>query len=322
MMPELDLVDRKILSELDKDARISYSELGKRIRVAKETVKYRINHLQQRGIISGFYTVLNFSKLGFTMYRNYIRLQNTSPSIEEEINDYLANSKNVAIFYRTNGPFHIALAIWAKSLWEYEQFWLDFKNKFGEYLADYHLSVMVEYLEFTRLYLLPSQSNEKLTFTTIIKTEPERLDELDFKLLAFLSDNARASLVEIAKKLDISVVTARYRLKNLVNKKIIIGFRPIFNLRALGREYYKVDLWFRKFGRANEITQHILSHPDVIYTERSLITSDFEFDVEIENFEKFMEMMDSFKAKFPEDIRSYKYYSLVKNYKTNYAPEL
>ena len=47
LLDTLDLTDRKILSELDKDARISYSELGKKIRVAKETVKYRITQLQQ-----------------------------------------------------------------------------------------------------------------------------------------------------------------------------------------------------------------------------------------------------------------------------------
>ncbi|VVC03874.1 HTH-type transcriptional regulator LrpA [Candidatus Bilamarchaeum dharawalense] len=322
MSYDLDLVDRKILSELDTNARMNYSEIGKKIRVAKETVKYRIGQLQNKKIISGFYTVLNFSKLGFTLYRTYIRLQNTSPKIENEIGEYLINSKNIAIFYRTNGPFQIALAIWAKTPWEHEQFWLNFKNKFGEYLADYHLSVMVEYLEFTRSYLLPSKSNEKKIFTTIIKTEPETLDKLDFALLTFLSDNARASLVEIAKELRISVVTARYRLKNLINKKVIVGFRPVFNLSALGREYYKVDLWFRKFDNANEVMQKILSHPNVIYTEKSLITSDFEFDVEVENFEKFTEMMESFKAKFPEDIRTYRYYSLVKNLKTNYAPEL
>jgi DNA-binding Lrp family transcriptional regulator len=228
----------------------------------------------------------------------------------------------VAIFYRTNGPFHIALAIWAKTLWEYDQFWLGFKNKFGECIAEYHLSVMVEYLEFTRSYLLPSKENEKQTFTTIMRNELEKLDELDFKLIAFLSGNARAPLVEIAEKLRVSVVTARYRLKNLIDKKVIIGFRPIFNLRTLEREYYKVDLWFRKFDRVDEIMQHILSHPDVIYTERSLITSDFEFDVEVENFEKFIGMMDGFKQKFPDEIRTYRYYSLVKNLKTNYAPEL
>lgn len=321
-LEDLDLTDRKILTELDKNARVSYSELGKRIRVAKETVKYRITQLEKRGIVSGYYTVVNFSRLGFTLYRLYLRLQNTRPKIEKEITGYLIQSKNVAVFYRITGPYHLALGIWARSSWEYEQFWSGFKLRFGEYFAQSHLSIMTEYLEFSRPYLLPSRETEKTIFPTISKAEPEKPDTLDFQLLAFLSNNARAPLVEMAKRLHTSLVTIRYRLKNLINKKIIIGFRPIFNLSALGRAYYKVDVWFQKFDRAKEVTQHILSHPAVAYTERTLISGDLEFDVEIENFEKFIEVMDSFREKFPEDIRDYSYYSLVKNYKTSYVPSL
>ncbi len=320
MVVEIDTVDRKILTELDKNARISYSELGKRIRVAKETVKYRITQLEKKSIISGYYTVVNFSKLGFVMYRPYIRLQNTSPKIEQDVINYLLQSKSVAIFYKTSGPFHIALGNWARSPWEYEVFWLSFKQRFGQHVSEHHLSLMTEYTEFSRTYFLPSE--EKVVFNTIAKADVEKLDALDLKLIYFLSNNARASLVEIAKKLDTSIITIRYHLKNLISRKIILGFRPILNLAALGLEYYKVDLWFTNFNRAKEITQHILSHPSVVYTERTLVSSDLEFDVEIENFEKFIAVMDSFKAKFPDDIKDYKYYERIKNYKTNYVPSL
>ncbi|MBU0532092.1 AsnC family transcriptional regulator [Candidatus Micrarchaeota archaeon] len=321
-LEDLDLIDHKILSQLDTDARISYSALGKKIRVAKETVKYRIQLLQKNGIIQGYYTVLNLSKLGYTIYRAYIRLQNTSPSIEQEIIDYLLKSKKVVVFYRVTGPFNLALGVLAHNTWEYEHFWLDLKKQFGEYFSDYHFSVFTEYLEFSRPYFLPSKEAVKNIFTTLKKAEMEKLDKLDLELLSFLSDNARASLVSIAKKLNTSVVTARHRLKNLINKKVIIGFRPIFNLRALGREYYKVDLWFKKFDHMEEVRQHIISHPDVAYTERSVIGSDLEFDIETKNFESFIATMDSFKEEFPNDIRDYSYYSLIKNYKMKYAPGL
>jgi hypothetical protein len=102
---------------------------------------------------------------------------------------------------------------------------------------------------------------------------------------------------------------------------VIVGFRLIFDLNSLGREYYKVDLWLRGFEHADEIRQHILSHPDVAYTERSIISSDIEFDIETKNFDSFISTMESFKRKFPNEIRDYSYYSLIKNYKTRFAPE-
>lgn len=318
-LEDLDLTDRKILSELDKNARISYSDLGKKIRVAKETVKYRIKNLEERNIISGYHTVVNLSKAGYTVYRLYLRLQSTSPQIEKQLANYLIKSRNVVVFYRINGPFNIVLGILARNNWEFERFWNDLKKHYGRYFSKYHFSMMTEYFEFSRPYLLGSKDSEKLSFPTMKQSEPENLDELDFKLLYYLSDNARASLVSIAKYLNVSVVTARYRLKNLISKKVIVGFRPIFNLHALGREYFKVDIWFSKFDRAQEIIQTIISHPEVAYTERSIILSDLEVDIETKNFESFTAIMDFFQEKFPEDIRDYSYYSLVKNYKMKYA---
>lgn len=318
-MQNLDAIDRKILSELDHDARISYSELGKKIRVAKETVKYRMERLIKEGIIQGFYAAVDFSKLGFTVYRPYIRVRNTSPEVEQEMINYLSKAKNVSVLYRTNGPYHFALGVWARTIWDYEEFWESFKLRFGEYISESHLSIMSEYREFSRPYL---GGPEKKAFAVVTQSEKEKLDQLDFRLLTFLSSNARASIVEIAKKTGASIVTVRSRLKRLIERKVILGFRPMLNLKALGREYYKVDLWLSKFDKAEEISQYILSNPNVIYAERTLVTSDLEFDVEIENFDKFISLMDSFKAKFPEDIRDYTYYSLVKNYKTSFIPSL
>lgn len=315
---ELDTIDRKIIAQLDKNSRISYSDLGRKIRVAKETVKYRMNQLEKLGVLNGFYTVVDFSKLGFTLYRIYVRIKNTDPKKEIEILNYLKESENVAILYRINGPFHIVVGIWMRNIWEYEKFWNSIKEKFGEYISSTHFSIMTNYMEFSRSYLL--QENEKIQFLSISQNKPEEIDTLDRKLLAFISNNARASLVQISKSLGIGIITARYRLKNLISKKIIVGFRTIINLKALGREYYKVDFALNDFEMRNELAESITSHPNVVYTERTLGGSDLEIDMEIENFTQFISIMDGFSSKFSGKIRDYTYYSLIENCKTNYVP--
>ncbi len=318
----LDFIDRKILAELDRDAHISYSGLGKKIRVAKETVKYRIQQLEKRKIIEGYYVSMNYSKLGLTFYRIYLKLQDTNQKIDEEIINHLMRSEKVNVLYRINGPYHIALGVWARDVWEFEGFWSDFRCRFGKNISCSQCSVITEYQEFSRSYLDPKSESEKISVSIIQNTKPEALDEIDFRLLAFLSNNARAPLVKIANALGISVSIAAYRLKTLRQKGVIVGFKPLINLAAIDREYYKVDLWLRKFDREDEVRAHILGHPAVVYTERTLITSDIEFDLEVADFEEFMELLDSFKAKFPDEIRDYSYYSRVKNYKTRYVPRI
>jgi len=322
-LEDFDTIDRKILAHLDVDAWISYSELGKKIRVAKETVKYRINQLQENGIIKGFYTLINISKLGYNIYRLYLELQNTSPTTEKKIIDYLVNSKYVFICYHINGPFDIAMAIIAKNRWEFELFWVDLKKNFGQYFSDSHFSMMTYYAEFSRPYLYdqPVDYQPKRSFTTVEPAKSEKFTDIDLKLLSFISNNARTSLVSIANALNISVVTVKYRMKILGKNNVIVGFRPILDLQKIGVEYYKVDLWLRKFDRMGEISRYILSHSEVAYQDITLVSGDLEFDIETKNFESFTNIMNSFKEKFPKDIKNYSYYSLVKNYKTSYAPQ-
>src|SRR3989338_8419198 len=70
-MHNLDTKDRKILSELDFNARQSNSEIGKKVRLSKEVVKYRIDRMMENGLIVRFHTVINYFKLGIQKYKQY-----------------------------------------------------------------------------------------------------------------------------------------------------------------------------------------------------------------------------------------------------------
>ena len=59
MGANLDVIDRKILSFLQEDARITLTEMAKRLYVSRNAVKYRIELLEKHGTIQGYTTVLN-----------------------------------------------------------------------------------------------------------------------------------------------------------------------------------------------------------------------------------------------------------------------
>ena len=73
---KLDAKDLKILIELDKNARQSNNQIGKKVRLSKEVVKYRIDNLIERGVILRFHTIINYFKLGFVKFKLYLRLIN------------------------------------------------------------------------------------------------------------------------------------------------------------------------------------------------------------------------------------------------------
>ena len=61
----LDTKDQKIMFLLSKNARMSYSELGKLTRLSRDVVKYRMEKLLDAGVVKAFKTVINYRLLGF-----------------------------------------------------------------------------------------------------------------------------------------------------------------------------------------------------------------------------------------------------------------
>jgi DNA-binding Lrp family transcriptional regulator len=60
----LDVVDEQILELLGQDARLSASEVGRRVGLSPAAAKRRIDRLEDIGVITGYRAVVNYSKLG------------------------------------------------------------------------------------------------------------------------------------------------------------------------------------------------------------------------------------------------------------------
>lgn len=63
----MDAYNEKILTELQQNARISYTELGKKIGLSGPAVKERVIRMEESGIIEGYQAKLNLSKLGYSL---------------------------------------------------------------------------------------------------------------------------------------------------------------------------------------------------------------------------------------------------------------
>jgi Lrp/AsnC family transcriptional regulator, leucine-responsive regulatory protein len=59
-----DEIDKKILKELQEDARTSYAELGRRVGLTTPAVIERVRKLEDAGIITGYRAEINPAKVG------------------------------------------------------------------------------------------------------------------------------------------------------------------------------------------------------------------------------------------------------------------
>ena len=157
---KLDIKDKKIFHQLDLNARQSNSKIAKKIRLSKDVVNYRIKRLEKLGLISGYYTIIDFSRLGYLSLRVYLKLIDITPTKEKEIINFLTNHKKVFFLAKIDGPFDLAFGTWIKEIYEFEDFYLNFKKKFKQYIDQEQISVFTKAHHFHRAYLLNKKFDE------------------------------------------------------------------------------------------------------------------------------------------------------------------
>jgi len=63
----IDAYNRKILMELQENARISYTELGKKVGLTGPAVKERVHKLEEQGVIKGYRAKIDLEKIGYSL---------------------------------------------------------------------------------------------------------------------------------------------------------------------------------------------------------------------------------------------------------------
>ncbi|MFH1828821.1 MAG: Lrp/AsnC family transcriptional regulator [Nanoarchaeota archaeon] len=316
---KLHVKDKKIIYQLDLNSRQPNSKIAKKVGLSKDVVNYRIKNLEKLGFIRGYYTIIDFSKLGYFGMRVYLKLFDATPAKEKEIIDYLVKSKKVFFIAEIEGHFDIALGVWIRELYEFEDFYSKFKEKFKLQIGQEQTSIFTKVHHFHRAYLL----NKKFDDTKPEVFGKEKIiqhDELDINILKLLCQNSRIPTIEIAQKLKKPARTIAFRIKQLEKKKIIQGYRVIFDFGLLGYNYYKVDLTLKEISRMKELMNFAHAHPNILYVDETIAGSDFEFDLEVENKEKFIEIIEELRTKFSE-IRTWSYFTLRRYKKLLYFPE-
>lgn len=58
----MDTVDRRLLAELQADARLSYNELSRRVSLSAPAVAERVRRLEADGVIAGYHAHVDLTR--------------------------------------------------------------------------------------------------------------------------------------------------------------------------------------------------------------------------------------------------------------------
>lgn len=321
---KIDLKDRKILYELDLDARQSLTQIGKKVGLKKDVVSYRIKRLQDEGIIKNFFTDIDTFRLGYNVFRIYINFQYVTSQIKEEIIQYFVNNKNSWVVKSEKSEIDLAVILWVKDIFEFYQFLEKTLDLYEDFFAKYAISIYIKSHVYKKSYLLPDESvgsNGEIYYMNCGGKSVE-IDEVDYTLLNELAVNARSPLIELAEKLGCSSQTVNYRINNLMKSGVVRGFRVNLDLSKLGLQHFKVDIHLKDHKLKKPIFDYLKDKPYLEYMNLTIGWADLEPEFVVKNFDELLKILDEMNTKFSGAIKKQAFFITEKLYKIRCMPEL
>lgn len=301
---DLDIKDRKTLYEIDLNARLGTSELGKKVGISQEAVHYRLKRLEEKGIISGYITLLNFSKLGYTGYGVYARFQNVTKEHKLKIMGELKQHDHTYWIAEFGGKYDIAFAIMAKNVIHFNELFTALATKYNEVLKDFTVAIRIELVQSPREYLIenPKQSKKLPIFGKYI--ESQKIDEVDELILKTIAEDARISILELAKKIKVPPSTVNIRLKKLEKSEIIQGYAAKIHCQEFG--YQSFQLFISAHNLTNERKKKLLAycniHPNILFYIETVGKWNFEIIYEVENQKRLQDLLIEIRTLFSDII--------------------
>ena len=231
--------DILILKKLIEDGRKSSSQISKEIDLGREIVNYRIKRLVKENLIVRFVPKINEKISGYREYIILIKLK-----IEDELSKDKFIKENIGNKYliwtiKSGEGWDLIIRLYAKDIVEFREKLKEILEKFQESIARYYTIMTLDEIKQNEKEILFENlfENEivKKDFK-VIKKENDliQLDDKDRKIITLLENDGRVQYSEIAKELEVSSDTIKYRIEKMKNEGLIENFEPVINFSKLG----------------------------------------------------------------------------------------
>ena len=133
---KVDLKDRKILYELDRDSHQSNKQIAKKVGLSEQVVGNRIKRLLDLKIIEYFYVKTNPSILGFMHLKIYLRWHNITKQKEEELIQELNQQEGLFWLASLRGKYDLVASIYVKNIADFSKRYDEIFGKWGSYILE------------------------------------------------------------------------------------------------------------------------------------------------------------------------------------------
>ena len=248
-LAKLSVKDKKLLQLLIQDARMSVTQLAKRVGISKSAIVQKIDSLKKKGVLSGFVLYTNLRSFNENMY--VLEISTQLGIATEKINNELLKIKEIAGILWYNGTYNLIIAIYSNE---------------PEEIID----KIEEVLEIKKFRLRkfrdnwfhpPHLFNEVKDKDVEFKRINLKTDETDEKLISYLYANPIATFAEISENTKLAPQTIKKHLEKLEKNQAILGFSILVNPWLCGKEVVGVSFIIKGKKETEKALKHLLQIP-------------------------------------------------------------
>ena len=322
---KLSLRERQVLKELDIDARQSISGIGEKLNISKQAVNYHIEKMIKKGYIKEFLTYFDTNKLGYTFYNVLVKLKYMSKEDKNRILKGLKKIANVVWVSTFTGEWQLIVSILAKNVGEFSMYLEEALSVLKGGMLDYTFFIVISasQLGYKKIHSKAKAKHHSVVgHSKISEEESVGLSKNDLKILKIIANNARMSIVDMAKKTRMTIEKARYSLKKLEREKVIQGYKPLINVGKLGHLWHIMFLRLKSCPAEEKerMIDFLKSLPEVCYVVRGVGSCNLMIDFHTESVEEFEKMKDVVSKEFNKIIAYERSVLVTEEHKCTYFP--
>lgn len=294
----IDSIDKRILFELERNARIPDTQLAKKVKKSKDSVRYRIKKLEDEGVIKNYKTWIDCSKLGYRTSTIYLTILNF-PEKKKELIERLKQDKRVYWYGVAEGVWNIGITYFIKSNNDLFEIKNDLLTKYKDLIVDLKFTSLASVSASEKTFLIDEESSFK-TFTE--EVEHLELDSVGKKALSLLYTNSKINLAELSDKCNSTVDIVRKRMRDYEKSGVIVRYTIEIDYSKLDYEIYKAFIYLGSYSKTD--IKNLMTYAEqsnkIINVVKQIAPWDFELIIFTENFKDYTKTISDLTAINPK----------------------
>lgn len=309
----LDAKDKEILRELDTNFRQSFTQIGKKVNLSKNSVALRFEKLKN-------YTLhnmvgINIELLNLTKVRVYYSFDYYNKKTEKAIISEGKKHKNIQWIEKYFGAYDIGVGFLLDNFDD-----LAFQiNRFDERFAGRIDKKEIQILFKQHYYRYNFLHDKPVTWVSKIEktSKKEELSLTDKRIMGALLYDPRINVVDIACKLRISTKTVSKRIKALEKSGVIMGYFMTLDPKAFNHDKYMLFVQLQNLKRSQEFEEYLGSIKNIKFFAKILGMWDYEINLIYPNASELQKHIELMKERFPNLLKKIEIMSFGKRIFTN-----